>query len=54
MYSLIVTAKMNCVDPQAWLADTLARIATHPVHRLDELLPWNWMPNVPTITAVAA
>jgi transposase len=54
MYSLIVTAKMNGIDPQAWLADTLAGIATHPAHRLDELLPWNWMPNVPTITAVAA
>jgi transposase len=51
MYSLIVTAKMNGVDPQAWLADTLARIATHPAHRLDELLPWNW---TPSITAVAA
>jgi transposase len=54
MYSLIVTAKMNSVDPQAWLADTLARIATHPAHRLDELLPWNWTPKVRTITAVAA
>src|SRR5450432_3530794 len=42
MYSLIVTAKMNGVDPQAWLADVLARIADHPAHRLDELLPWNW------------
>ena len=42
MYSLIVTAKMNDVDPQAWLADVLARIADHPVHRLDELMPWNW------------
>jgi transposase len=51
MYSLIVTARMNGVDPQAWLADTLARIATHPAHRLDELLPWNW---TPTMTAVAA
>jgi len=39
---LIVTAKMNDVDPQAWLADVLARIAEHPVQRLDELLPWNW------------
>src|SRR6201995_73859 len=38
MYSLIVTAKMNDIDPQAWLADVLARIAAHPVHRLDELL----------------
>jgi len=43
MYSLIVTAKMNDVDPQAWLADVLARIASHPAARLDDLLPWNWM-----------
>ncbi|PYE99014.1 transposase [Rhodopseudomonas faecalis] len=42
MYSLIVTAKMNDIDPQAWLADVLTRIAEHPVQRLDELLPWNW------------
>ena len=42
MYSLIVTAKMNGVDPQAWLADVLDHIAAHPAHRLDELLPWNW------------
>jgi transposase len=40
MYSLIVTAKMNDVDPQAWLTDVLARIAEHPAHRIDELLPW--------------
>jgi transposase len=44
MYSLIVTAKLNDVDPQAWLADVLARIAAHPAHRIDELLPWNWQP----------
>jgi len=42
MYSLIVTAKMNDIDPQAWLADVLARIAEHPAHKLKELLPWNW------------
>lgn len=42
MYSLIVTAKLNDVDPQAWLADVFARIADHPVSKLDELLPWNW------------
>jgi transposase len=40
--SLIVTAKLNDVDPRAWLADVLARIADHPASRLDELLPWNW------------
>jgi transposase len=42
MYTLIVTAKMNDVDPQAWLADVLARIAEHPSQHLHELLPWNW------------
>ena len=42
MYSSIVTARMNDVDPQAWLADVLARIAGHLTQRLDELLPWNW------------
>jgi len=42
MYSLIVTAKMNDIDPQAWLADVLARIAEHPAQHLNELLPWNW------------
>ena len=41
MYSLIATAKLNDVDPRAWLADVLARIADHPASRLDELLPWN-------------
>jgi transposase len=44
MYSLIVTAKMNDVDPQAWLADVLDRIAEHPANKIDELLPWNWRP----------
>ena len=44
MYSLIVTAKMNDIDPQAWLADVLARIADHPARELDQLMPWNWTP----------
>jgi transposase len=44
MATLITTAKMNDLDPQAWLADVLARIAEHPAHRLDDLLPWNWRP----------
>jgi transposase len=36
------TAKLNAVDPHVWLADVLARIADHPVNRVDELLPWKW------------
>ncbi|HEX6112013.1 MAG TPA: transposase domain-containing protein, partial [Geminicoccaceae bacterium] len=43
MYSLIGTAKLNGADPQAWLADVLARIADLPVSRLPELLPWAWV-----------
>jgi transposase len=54
MYSLVVTAKMNGIDPQAWLTDVLSRIATHPAHRLDELLPWNWTPRASAIAAQAA
>ena len=42
MYGLITTAKLNDVDPQAWLADVLARIAGIPASRLGDLLPWNW------------
>lgn len=44
MLSLIVTARMNDVDPRACTADVLARIADHPMHRLDELLSWTWKP----------
>jgi len=36
------TARLNDVDPKAWLADVLARIADYPVHRLNDLLPWQW------------
>ncbi len=42
MYGLIVTAKLNGIDPQSWLADVRARIAEHPARGIDELLPWNW------------
>jgi len=42
MYTLIVTAKMNDIDPQAWLADVLARLPDMPASRVHELLPWNW------------
>jgi hypothetical protein len=44
MFTAIQTCKLNDVDPQAWLADVLARIADHPIHHLSELLPWNWKP----------
>jgi transposase len=37
-----LTAKLNDVDPRAWLADVLARISDHPASRLPELLPWQW------------
>ncbi len=42
MYTLIETCKLNDVDPQAWLADVLARLPDHPVKQIDELLPWAW------------
>ena len=49
MYSLIVSAKMNDIDPQAWLAHVLTDIAQHPVSLVNELLPWNWQaPNAVT------
>jgi transposase len=52
MYTLIATAKLNNINPQAWLADVLDRIADHPASRLQELLPWNW--NTLTTRAAAA
>ncbi|WP_438270392.1 IS66 family transposase [Rhizobium mongolense] len=42
MATMIMTAKLNDIDPQAWLADVLSHIADMPVTRLEELLPWNW------------
>jgi hypothetical protein len=42
MATLIMTAKLNDIDPQAWLADVLARIADMPITKLEELLPWHW------------
>ncbi len=53
MYSLIVSAKMNDVDPQDWLAHVLATIAQHPTNRLDELLPWNYRPHQAAIRMAA-
>ena len=42
IYTLTETCKLNEVDPQAWLADVLARLPDHPVKRISELLPWSW------------
>ena len=43
MYTLIVTAKLNGVDLQAWLANVIANIASTPMSCLEQLLPWNWV-----------
>jgi len=42
-FALIETAKLNGIDPQAWLTDVLSRIADHKINRIDELLPWNYV-----------
>ncbi len=42
LYTLIETAKLNDVDPHAWLADVLTRLPDHPAKRINEFLPWNW------------
>ena len=52
LYTLIETAKLNGIDPQAWLADVLARLPDHPARRIDDLLPWNW--TNPQIKQIAA
>ena len=52
IYTLIATAKLNDVDPRAWLENVLRRIADHPASRLADLLPWNWQ--IPAVVAAAA
>jgi transposase len=54
VYTLIETCKMNDVDPQAWLADVLARLPDHPASRVAELLPWTWKTTQRPTTAAAA
>ncbi len=51
IYTLIVTAKMNDIEPQAWLADALKRLPDMPVTRVHELLPWNWKTTAPNVKA---
>jgi IS66 C-terminal element len=51
MLTLIQTAKLNNVDPQAWLADMLARLPGHPAKHMHELLPWNWKANPTKLAA---
>ena len=51
-YTLVRTARLNGVEPEAWLTDVIARIGAHPINRLAELLPWNWTP--PATQSVAA
>ena len=51
MYSLIESAKLNGLDPQAYLTDVLARLPTHPAKRIADLLPWNWTPLPATLAA---
>jgi transposase len=53
MYTLIATAKLNDVDPRAWLAQVLRNIADQPAHRLADLLPWNWRKSQRGIAAAA-
>jgi uncharacterized protein YbjT (DUF2867 family) len=53
MYSLVVTAKMNGIDPPAWLADVPSRLANHPASRLDELLTWSWRPQAAVVSRAA-
>jgi transposase len=54
IYTLIETCKMNDVDPQAWLADVLARLPDHPASKVADLLPWNWKANQQQSRAAAA
>jgi transposase len=54
LYTLIETCKLNDIDPQAWLADLLARLPDHPARHIDQLLPWNWKPAGSSQTQAAA
>jgi len=51
-YTLVRTARLNGIEPEAWLTDIIARIGSHPINRLGEMVPWNWQP--PATLSVAA
>jgi transposase len=51
LYTLIQTAVLNGLDPEAWLRDVLAHIADHPINRIDDLLPWVWASSPATAAA---
>jgi transposase len=52
IYTVLESAKLNGLDPQAWLSDVIDRMANnHPINRLAELLPWNWQPKIATLAA---
>lgn len=53
IYTIVQTATLNDLDPEAYLRDVIARIADHPIHRIDALLPWNW-DGAPTTVSTAA
>ena len=53
IYTIVQTATLNDLDPEAYLRDVIARIADHPINRIDALLPWNW-DGAPTTVSTAA
>lgn len=51
-YTVLESAKLNRLDPQAWLRDVIDRMAkSHPINRLGELLPWNWNNQIASLAA---